>query len=64
MKQTILAIATAGSAVGGARPRPGHGICAYPWHLRGERAGNPVTGMNVDLTESKFHSRWPSSPSS
>ena len=63
MKQAILAIATAGPSAGSARLRSAHGICAYQWHIGAERAGNPVTGMNVDLTESKFHSRWPGSPS-
>jgi hypothetical protein len=63
--QTTFATATAGSAAGVARLRPDHGICAYPWHLGGQRrAGNPVSGMNVDLTESKIRNRWPGGPSS
>jgi hypothetical protein len=63
MKQTILAIATGRASADAARLRADHGICAYPWHIGGERPGNPVSGMNVDLTESKFHSRWPGAPS-
>jgi hypothetical protein len=64
VKQTIFATAIRQTAAGVARPRPAHGICAYPWHLGGERADNPVAGMNVDLTESKTHNRWPGGPSS
>ena len=63
--QTTFATATAGFAAGVARLRADHGICAYSWHLGGQRrAGNPVSGMNVDLTESKIHNRWPGGPSS
>jgi hypothetical protein len=63
MKQSPYTNAAAGSAAGVARLRAGHGICAYPWHLGGQRT-NPVNGMNVDLTESKYHFRWPGGPSS
>ena len=65
-KQTTnFATANAGAAAGVARLRSAHGICAYPWHLGGQqRAGNPVSGMNVDLTESKIRNRWPGGPSS
>jgi hypothetical protein len=63
MKQVTYTNAAAGNAAGVARLRPGHGICAQ-WQAGGTRAGTFVTGMSVDLTESKYHVRWPGEPSS
>jgi hypothetical protein len=63
MKQALYTNAAEVLAAGVARPRPGRGICAYPWHLGDTRPGGTKAGMNA-ITESKLHFRWPGDPSS
>jgi hypothetical protein len=64
MKQLNTANSTAACTVAVARTRPGQGICAYPWHIGDMRARDAVTGINVALTVSKHHIRWPGDPPS
>jgi hypothetical protein len=64
MKQSLLLTAAQASAAGEARLRAGLGNCAYPWHVGDSRARDLFAGMNVVITESKTHLRWPGDPPS
>jgi hypothetical protein len=67
MKQVTHRMAAAVPAAGGARPQSGRGICANPWHIGDTRARidrNVFAYVDVAITESKLHFRWPGDPSS
>jgi hypothetical protein len=64
MYQATYTNAAAVHAAGVARLGTGRGTCAYPWSRGDVRARQAFAGMNVDITESKLHHRWPGDPSS
>jgi hypothetical protein len=67
MMQATHTTAARVPAAGGARPQTGLGICAYPWHIGDTRARidrNVFAHVDVAITESKLHFRWPGDPSS